>query len=186
MLADRGAVVVDADLIAREVVAPGGPAYRPVIERFGPGIVGSDGTLDRAALADVVFRDQQARRDLEAITHPAVGAVMLERIAEQADTDRIVILDIPLLAERGRMGVAYVIVVDCPVEVAVDRLVASRGFDRGDAERRVAAQLGRDERRALADVVVNNDSTLDRLRQQVDAAWGWLGSLPHTSPTPAG
>ena len=174
LLATHGAVIVDADLIAREVVAPGGIAYGPVVERFGAGVLASDGTIDRAALADVVFRDEAARKELEAITHPAVGQVMVERITAQAETGGIVVLDIPLLAEKGRMGVRFVIVVDCPEELAVERLVQHRGFDEADARRRIAAQLSREKRRELADLVIENSGTVDQLVEQVDDAWRWL------------
>jgi dephospho-CoA kinase len=174
MLVARGAILVDADKIAREVVAPGGPAYQPVIDRFGSAVLAADGTLDRPALADIVFRDAGARKDLEAITHPAVGQIMAERIAERAGTPDIVVLDIPLLAEKGRMGVAHVIVVDCPEDIAVQRLVAYRGFDESDARRRVEAQLTREQRGALADVVVDNSGDRALLESAVDGLWAWL------------
>ena len=171
---DRGAVLIDADQIAREVVAQDGVAYAPIVERFGPHVVADDGTLDRTALADIVFRDANARQYLEAITHPAVGQVMLERMAAHADTDDIVILDIPLLAEKGRLGVQHVIVVDCPEEVAVERLVGQRGFDEGDARRRIEAQLSRAERRALADFVIDNSDGRAALEAAVSGLWEWL------------
>ena len=174
MLAERGAVVVDADAISREVVMPGGPAYQPIVDRFGSVVLTSDGSLDRAALADVVFRDDEARRALEAITHPAIGKVMLERIAANAESDRIVVLDIPLLREKNRMGAQAVVVVDCPEETAVERLVEFRGFSEDDARRRIAAQITRDERLALADVVISNAGTVEDLGAEVDRAWGWL------------
>jgi dephospho-CoA kinase len=178
LLGERGAVVIDADLIAREVVTPGGMAYAAVVDRFGRAVLDTDGRIDRAALADVVFRDAAARKDLEAITHPAVGQVMAERIAAVSESDRVVLLDIPLLAEKGRMGVAAVIVVDCPEEVAIERLVQHRGFDEADARRRIAAQLSREKRRELADLVIDNGGTLDQLVEQVDRAWAWLDGRP--------
>ena len=174
MLVERGAILVDADRIAREVVEPGGTAYQPVIDRFGRDVLAADGTLDRAVLADIVFRDPDARKALEAITHPAVGQIMADRIAEQADTDATVVLDIPLLAEKGRMGVQYIIVVDCPEEIAVERLVAQRGFDEGDARRRLAAQMSRKERLALADFVVDNSADRSALESAVNELWAWL------------
>ncbi len=178
-LAQRGAVVVDADRIAREVVEPGGRAYGPVVERFGPAVLDADKRLDRGALAGVVFADEAARRDLDAITHPAIGQVMLERVAEHADTDRVVVLDIPLLTPktRDRWPFAGVIVVDAPVEVAVERLVRFRGFDEADARARIGAQLGREERRSLADVVIDNAGDREALDAQVDRTWAWIGSL---------
>jgi dephospho-CoA kinase len=174
MLVELGAVLIDADQIAREVVAPGGVAYQPVIDRFGPGILAQDGSIDRPALADIVFRDPAARKDLEAVTHPAVGKVMAERVASHTDSDEIVVLDIPLLAERGRMGVEKVVVVDCPEETALERLVSQRGFAADDVRRRIAAQLSRAERRALADIVIVNDKTLAHLRTEVNRAWAQL------------
>ena len=174
MLVARGAVLIDADQIAREVVTPGGVAYGPVVERFGAGVLAADGTLDRAALADLVFRDPTARKDLEAITHPAVGQVMVERMSAHAETDEIVVLDIPLLAEKGRMGVEQIIVVDCPEEVALERLVTQRGFDEGDARRRVEAQISRSERVALADHVIDNGGPLADLDPQVARVWASL------------
>jgi dephospho-CoA kinase len=179
LLAERGAVVLDADAIVRELQAPGGEAYAGIVERFGPGVVAADGSLDRPALAALVFNDEAARKDLNALTHPLVGKVMATRMAELAPTDAIVVLDIPLLAERGRGAypVAGVIVVDCPGDVAVARLVEFRGFTEDDARARVAAQISRDERRAIADVVVDNAGTLDDLVPQVDRVWAWIEEL---------
>jgi dephospho-CoA kinase len=183
LLAGRGAVLIDADQIAREVVAPGGVAYEQVVARFGPGVVAADDTLDRAALAEVVFRDAAARKDLEAITHPAVGGVIIERLASHAGFDGVVILDIPLLAEKGRMGVEHIVVVDCPEEVAVARLVATRGFDEGDARRRVAAQISRTDRLALADLVVDNSRSREDLVARVDEVWKWLDDIRAGHPS---
>jgi dephospho-CoA kinase len=180
-----GAVVLDADAIVREVQAPGGLAYDGIVARFGPDVVLTDGSLDRAALAAVVFADSEARADLGRLTHPFVGQVMAERMAALASTDAVVVLDIPLLAERGRSAypVAGVIVVDCPIEVAVERLVRSRGFSEADARARVAAQITREERRAIADVVIDNSGPLEDLAPQVDTAWSWIQDL---HPTPSG
>lgn len=180
MLAERGAVLVDADAIVREVQAVGGPAYEGIVARFGPAVVAADGSLDRAALAALVFADPAAREDLGALTYPHVGAAMAARVAAYADTDEVVVLDIPLLAERGggsAYGVAAVVVVDCPVDVAVQRLVELRGFSEEDARARVAAQATREERRALADFVVDNGGPLEALGPQVDACWAWLLGL---------
>jgi dephospho-CoA kinase len=177
LLADKGAVVIDADRLAREVVEPGTEAYRRVVERFGPGVVAPDGTLDRPALARIVFADPEARRDLERITHPAIGARMAERMAELSGTDAVVVLDVPLLVESGRTDVAGVIVVDCPEEVAVERLVAQRGMDPVDARRRMAAQASREERLARADFVIDNSGSPEELRAQVELAWAWIEGL---------
>jgi dephospho-CoA kinase len=179
MLAARGAVVVDADVIAREVVERGKPAWAKVRERFGEGILTPDGSIDRPALAGIVFADEGARRDLNGIVHPEVGRAILERVAAEAGTDHVVVLDIPLLAEGGRdrYPVAGVLVVDCPVDIAVDRLVTERGMDRVDAERRVAAQVSREERLRAADFIIMNMGTLAELSEMVGRAWRWIEGL---------
>jgi dephospho-CoA kinase len=177
LLAERGAVVIDADVIARQVVEPGGPAYQPLVDRFGAGILLEDGTLDRPALAEIAFSDPEALADLNAITHPAVGAVIAERLGEEAETDHVVILDVPLLVESKRSNVTAVIVVDCPTEEALRRAVA-RGLPEEDVRRRMAAQATREERLAKADFVVDNSGPPDALAAQVDEAWSWFETLP--------
>ena len=179
LLAGRGAVVIDADRIAREVVEPGGPAYQPMIDRFGPEVVRPDQTLDRAVIAEKAFATPEALADLNDITHPAIRSVMAERIAEQAGTDKVVVVDIPLLAEGGpsAYGLSGVIVVDAPVEVAIRRLVDGRGLSDADARGRVAAQASREDRRQLADVVIDNAGSRDDLTRQVDEAWAWIETL---------
>ncbi len=185
-LADGGAVVIDADAIVRELQAPGGEAYVGIVEHFGPEVVAADGTLDRPALAALVFGDDAARSDLNRLTHPLVGREMATRMAAQAETDNVVVLDIPLLAERGRGAypVAGVVVVDCPVDVAVGRLVEHRGFAEADARARVAAQISREERRAIADLVIDNSGDLDALEAQLPGIWTWLEELRTASSTP--
>jgi dephospho-CoA kinase len=174
MLAERGAVVVDADAITRQLQRPGEPVFDAMVERFGPGIVAADGTLDRPAVAAIVFTDEQARKDLEAIVHPAVGVEMVRRMEEARGTDKVVVYDVPLLVESGKTGYGAVVVVDVDPEVAVDRLVAHRGFSADDARNRIANQVSREERRAVADRVVDNSGTLEELRAQVDELWAWL------------
>ena len=172
MLAERGAVVVDADRLARDAVAVGTEGYRAVVDRFGSEVVAGDGALDRRALAGVVFDDPGALADLNAIVHPPVRAAIAERVAELAGTDAVVVLEIPLLVESGRSyGASQVIVVDCPEEEAVRRLVEGRGMDEADARRRIAAQVSRAERLAAADTVIDNAGSLEDLRRQVDALW---------------
>jgi len=178
LLVDRGAVLVDADVIAREVVAPGGPAYRPLVDRFGPGIVAADGTIDRPALAAAAFGDPTALADLNAITHPAIGAEMLRRRQEVADRgdDTVLVLAIPLLrpVHRQTLDLDAVIVVDCPEEVARKRLVERRGMDPADAEARIAAQVSRRERCDGADFVLDNSSTVQHLTDEVERLWRWI------------
>lgn len=172
MLAERGAVIVDADAIHRENMSPGGRVHDAVLERFG--------TVDRPALASIVFSDPAALADLNALTHPAIGAVVAERLAAEAATDHIVVLDIPLLAEgqdKGGYPLAGVVVVDAPVEVAVRRLVEQRRMDEADARARIAAQATREQRLALADFVVDNSGSLDHLRHEVARCWEWIESL---------
>jgi dephospho-CoA kinase len=188
MLADRGAVVIDADQVAREVVEPGQPAHQAVVERFGPDVLSEDGSLDRARLAALVFEDASARADLNAIVHPAVGAVMAERVRQEVGTDRVVVLDIPLLVEADnpeRPEMAGVIVVDCPPEVAVRRLGEQRGMPEDQVRARMAAQASREERLARADWVVDNSGSLEQLDNEVDRCWAWLGRLAGAPPPPS-
>lgn len=175
LLSQLGAVVVDADALAREAVAVGTPGLQAVVERFGAGVLRGDGSLDRPALAGVVFDDAEALADLNAIVHPPVRAAIAARVAALEGTESLVVLEIPLLVESGRSyGASQVIVVDAPEEVAVRRLAEQRGMDPVDARRRMAAQVSREERLAAADVVVDNSGSLDDLRRQVEALWEGL------------
>jgi dephospho-CoA kinase len=183
-LADLGGIVIDADRIAREIVLPGGPAYQPVIDRFGPGVVGPDGEIDRAALAAIVFSDDGARADLNRLTHPVIGAEILARVTAVGDAPRVVVLDIPLLAAAtvSSYGLQAVVVVDTPEDVAVARLVSSRGFAEADARARIAAQISRAERRALVDlvptgVIIDNSGDRAALDSAVQRAWAVLAPL---------
>jgi dephospho-CoA kinase len=172
MLAARGAAVVDADLLARRVVEPGSPGYDAVVARFGPGVVAPGGALDRQALADLVFADPAALADLNAIVHPAVRAAIAGRLAALERADGIVVLDIPLLVESGRSyGAAAVVVVDCPEDVAVQRLVEERGMDEADARRRIAAQVPSEKRLAAADLVIDNSGSREDLEIEVERVW---------------
>ena len=177
LLAARGAVVVDADAITRELQQPGTDVFRAMVERFGDGIVAPDGSLDRQAVADRVFGDPEALADLNAIVHPAVGAEIARRLAEEAETDHLVVLDVPLLVESGRSDLAGLVVVDVDPEVALERLVAQRGMRADDARARMARQVGRAERLARADVVIDNSGTPADLEAQVDALWPRLLTL---------
>ncbi|MGD0381343.1 MAG: dephospho-CoA kinase [Acidimicrobiales bacterium] len=176
LLVQRGAILIDADRIAREVVVPGGPAYEPLVARFGPGILAPDGTIDRAALAAVAFADADALAALNAITHPAISAVMAQRRAAAQEGEGVVVLDVPLLKpeHRGALALEVVVVVDCPVEIAVERLVGQRGFSRPDAQARIAAQATREERRQGADFVIDNSTDRAHLEVEVDRVWAAL------------
>ncbi|KTR09375.1 dephospho-CoA kinase [Curtobacterium citreum] len=177
--AEHGAVVVDADRLARDAVAPGSPGLAQVAERFGPGVIAADGSLDRPALGAVVFADPVARRDLEAITHPEVWRLAQQAFdaAEAADPDAVVVYDVPLLAEaRGSRPLHFdaVIVVNAPAAQRIERLVAHRGMARDEAERRVASQASDAERLALADHVVDATGTLEATIRSADAVWEQL------------
>lgn len=171
LLEAKGAAVVDADRIAKELQQPGQPVFEAMVEAFGAGIVADDGTLDRQAVADIVFHDEEALKQLNGITHPAIGRRIVERIAELAETDRVVILDVPLLVGSDQYETGGTIVVDVDPELAIDRLVRFRGFSEADARARLAAQQRREDRLAIADVVIDNSGTVDDLGPQIDALW---------------
>lgn len=175
-LSERGAAVVDADAISRQIMEPDGLAFAPVVERFGQGIVGADGRIDRPAVAALVFHDADALAALNAITHPLIGQVMAERMREAMARASIVVLDIPLLniATKDRFTFGAIVVVDTPEDLAVERLVGQRGFTEADARARIAAQMSREERRALADVVLDNSGSRAALEAEIDRAWAWL------------
>jgi dephospho-CoA kinase len=180
LLVERGAVLIDADDVAREVVEPGRPAHAKVVERFGDEVVAPDGTLDRSAIAAIVFDDPVSLADLNAIVHPEVRAEMANRLASLSGTEHVVVLDIPLLVEDGgpdRYGLAGLIVVDAPVDLVLQRLVSRRRMDRSDAEARIASQASRPQRIAHADFVITNTGTLGELEEMVDRAWAWIGGL---------
>ena len=167
ILRDLGAVVVDADLLAREVVAPGTEGLAEIVEEFGPQVLDADGELDRPAMGAVVFADESARRRLERIIHPRVRARGAQLEAE-AGPDAVVVHDIPLLAETGQ-GAAFdaVLVVDVPVETQVERMVSGRDLTRDEAMARIAAQATREQRLAVATHVIDNTGTIEDLRDRV-------------------
>jgi dephospho-CoA kinase len=178
LLGQRGATVVDADAVARWVVEPGQPALESLARRFGPGVLHADGTLNRPALADIAFGDDDSRRALEAITHPAIVAEMDRRIAACPD-DAVVVVEIQLLVETWDQRVREydaVVVVEAPREVRLARLV-DRGMTRDDAERRMATQASDEQRRTIATFVIENDGDFDALSSRVDAVWK---SLQHS------
>jgi dephospho-CoA kinase len=176
ILAELGAVVIDADLLAREVVAPGTGGLAAVVEEFGPDVLGADGGLDRARIGALVFADPERRRALEAIIHPRVRARAAE-IEAAAPPDAVVVHDIPLLAETGQAAsFDAVVVVDVPVEVQVDRMVRIRGMSEADARARIAAQADRHTRLAIATYVVENAVSLDELRARVEEVYRTIES----------
>jgi len=172
-----GAHIIDADALAREVVEPGTPGLAAVIAEFGPGVRAADGSLDRDAVAAIVFNDDDARARLNGIVHPLIGERVFELLAdyEASDPDGILINDVPLIAESG-VAERYevIVVVDAPVETQLDRLVRLRGMTREAAQARIAVQASREQRLALADYVIVNDGDLAGLDTQVNEVWAEL------------
>ena len=182
LLQARGAVIIDADAIVREVQQPGSPVLVELVQKFGPDVLAQDGSLDRQAVANIVFTDPDALKSLNAIVHPAVGREMNQRMIAQRASNNVVILDIPLLTENPREGLQGRIVVDIPVELQVQRLTSFRGFDEADARARISRQATRQERLDKADFVVDNSGGLEDLIPQIDLLWAWLVSLPQLPP----
>ena len=177
-LAARGAVIVDADQVVRDVQQPGSPVLAKLAERFGAQVIAADGSLDRPALAAIAFADPDALKDLNGIVHPAVGAEMNRQVMQHVASERVVVLDIPLLTENPREGLQGKIVVDVPVETQVDRLVRFRGFDEADARARISRQATREQRLEGAGFVVDNSGDTAALAPQIEQLWRWLQSLP--------
>lgn len=172
MLEARGAIVFDADLLARDAVEPGTPGYRQVVERFGPNVLAPEGGIDRGALAALVFADPAARRDLEAILHPEIRRLFAESTEAYRETDAVVVFSAPLLVETG-MHTAFevLVVVSAPVEMQVRRLMRDRGMSESAVRDRIAAQLPLEEKAEAADILIDNDGTLEELEGQVDRLW---------------
>lgn len=205
-LAERGAIVIDADAIVRELQQPGQPVFVAMVERWGEQIIGDDGDLDRAAVAGIVFADADELAAINEIVHPAVRTETADRIKAAQGTDQTVILDNPLLIEtikkaeeaaakadesepaessgdKSESGGStpippHIIVIDCPTDIAVERLMEHRGFERDDAEKRIAAQVSRDERRHYADFVVDNGGTEADLDAEIERCQAWIDTLP--------
>ena len=182
LLGERGAAVLEADDVVHRLQRPGQPVFDAIIERFGGGVLTIDGALDRAALAEIVFHDADARRELEALVHPAVRVEMGRLRVEAEARGDVVVLDIPLLAEAGpqartRWGLDGVIVVDCSIDAAVARLIQQRGMTDDDARSRVYAQASRTDRLAAADFVVDNSGDLAHLAAEVERCWAWIQTL---------
>lgn len=186
-LADRGAVLLDADAMVRDMQQPGQPVFVAMVERWGTDILTATGELDRAAVAGIVFNDNDELEMLESMIHPEVRAEMRRRIDELAGTDAVIVQDVPLLEKvmGERRGESSIVVVDCPVEVAIERLVEFRGFERADAKARVAAQISRSERVSMADFVIDNSGGLDRLAVEIERCWTWIQALPPSDWTPS-
>ena len=166
-------MIIDADGIVHELQAPGQPVFEAMVAEFGPSIVPADGSLDRPAVADLVFNDADALKALNAIVHPAVGAEIAERMQREAETDDVVILDVPLLVESGRDDMGGLVVVDVDPEVAVAAGVDQRGMREEDVRARIAKQVSREDRLAKADHVIDNSGT-PSTSTRGDSAWEWI------------
>jgi dephospho-CoA kinase len=185
LLVERGAVLIDADRIAREVVAPGTPGLAAVVDAFGEEVLTADGTLDRPKLGSVVFADPEKLAVLNSIVHPLVGRRSRE-LEEAAAGDAVVVHDVPLLTENG-LAPLYdvVIVVDASTETQLERLVRLRGMSEQDARARMAAQATREQRRGIADIVIDNDVPLDELERRVEEVWAELVRRARTTAPPS-
>lgn len=173
-LAELGAVVIDADHLAREAVTPGSRGLAAIVERFGNAVLGDDGSLDRAALGRIVFADEEARRALNGIVHPEVRRLYAEAVSDARadDPNAVIVYDVPLLAEaRAVDEFGTIVVVDAPADVRIARLVELRGMDRELAENRVGSQVSDADRRAMADVIIDSAGTIDETIAQTDALW---------------
>jgi dephospho-CoA kinase len=177
LLERHGAVIVDADLIVRELQQPGAEIFRRMVEMFGDKVVAADGSLDRAAVANEVFKDTEILGKLNLLIHPVVRRVMNERVENYRDTDKVVVLDIPLLVENPREGLDGILVVDLDPQIAIERIVDQRKMSIEDAKARVSRQSSREQRLAIANHVIDNSGDRDALAKQVEAAWSWITSL---------
>ena len=177
LLTERGAEIIDADLIVRELQQPGAEIYEKMIELFGSEVVAADQSLDRTAIAKKVFSDESLLKTLNQLVHPVVKRVMNERVESFRDTEKVVILDIPLLVENPREGLDGVLVVDLDAEIAVKRLVEQRNMSAEDARARIAKQATREQRLAIANHVIDNSGDRNALSQKIEIAWSWIKSL---------
>lgn len=178
LLVAHGAKLVDADTVARQVVEPGGPAYQPLIDRFGSGILDAEGRIDRPALAALVFGHPENLEALNAITHPAIGVAMIEGKNAYVDTDELVVMDIPLLKQihREMLDLEAVVVVDTPVEIALERLITVRGMTEEDARARIASQIDRETRLKDADLIIDNSGDRAHVEAEVARVWAELAT----------
>lgn len=186
----RGAELIDADRIVRELQEPGQPVFEAMVERWGTRVVAEDGTLDRSAVAEIAFNDADELKALGEIVHPALYNEIERRRGLLAGGDAVVVLDLPLLVGADGTSIADqfgelagIVVVDADTETTVERLVAGRGFDEADARARIANQASREARIAVADWVIDNSGDLTALERNIDNAWEWITSLSHPSPS---
>jgi dephospho-CoA kinase len=180
MLARRGAVIIDGDVIVRELQRPGTAVLAKIIERFGGQVITESGELNRGALAAIVFPDPIALADLNRIVHPPLAVEITRRVEIESHTDHIVVLDLPLLSENPRQDLSGVVVVDVEPLVARDRLIKFRGMSESDVNARMSRQVSRKTRNQIAGFIINNSSSLEHLQNEVDRAWNWIVALPQS------
>ncbi|MFA5774938.1 MAG: dephospho-CoA kinase [Ilumatobacteraceae bacterium] len=178
MLAQRGAVIIDGDIIVRELQQPGTGVLAEIVQRFGDEILTDQGELNRPALAAIVFPDEKALADLNKIVHPKLREEIARRIADEADTDQVVILDLPLLSENPRQDLSGVVVVDVDPWIARERLINFRGMSAADVDARMSRQADRKTRNAIAGLIIDNSLDQQHLANEVERAWKWILDLP--------
>ena len=178
MFAQRGAVIIDGDIIVRELQQPGTPVLAEIVRRFGDEILTEKGELNRLALAAIVFPDKKALADLNKIVHPKLKEEIARRITAEADTDHVVILDLPLLSENPRQDLSGVVVVDVDPQVARDRLINFRGMSAIDVDARMSRQADRKTRNAIAGLIIDNSLDRQHLAKEVERTWKWILDLP--------
>jgi len=182
LLAAKGAVIIDGDVIARELQQPGTPVLEAIAARFGEDVIDADLQLNRAALAKIVFPQPDELAALNAIVHPALAVEIRRRIDAEMSGDRVVVLDMPLLAENPRTGLCGVVVVDVDPKIARERLINFRQMERDDVDARMARQSSREQRQAVADLIIDNSGDHHNLQLEVDRAWEWMQNLPQAQP----
>jgi len=182
LLAAKGAVIIDGDVIARELQQPGTPVLEAIVARFGDDVIDANYELNRAVLAAIVFPQPDELAALNAIVHPALAIEIRRRIDAEMSGDRVVVLDMPLLAENPRTGLCGVVVVDIDPKIARERLINFRQMKRDDVDARMARQSSREQRQAVADLIIDNSGDLHNLQKEVDRAWEWMQNLPQAQP----
>ena len=176
-LAQKGALIIDGDAIAKQLQQKGSPLLEKMVHAFGDVLMPS-GELDRQKVAQIVFNDAEKLKQLNGIMHPAINDEIMRQVHEQIDTQQIVVLDMPLLVENPRTGFSALVIVDIDPETAISRLVSHRKMNKDDARKRMSSQATREQRLSVADRVIDNNGELSELQAQIDDLWDWFATLP--------